>query len=222
MKGWVVGLVVVLLLVGIGYFFRTQITGMFSGILSQKQSIADILKTPESYVGQTVTISGKFTSYPDTLTDDQGYKIQIDCQEPGRVIYQYSKYKATGTIMVNQRCTCERKDSYNLTSDEYDQVVSIVESANSNYGGIPYFKVSISKNDIVSLNNNWNEFFTTTESKVSDCERNPEISNATIAELPRFNEITAEKISEFRCKAGTIAPIYPPFLKCTEPILLIS
>jgi len=224
MRGLVVGLIVILILAGIGYSFKTQITGMFYSILGKAGvstvSMGDILKNPQNYVNKEVTLSG---IYDETigggdafLTDEQGYEIKIiNCEESGRTLYFMEKYKATGIITYTEKCNCEWRDVVNITEGDLEQLRLIYPQ--------------LTKEDITPLNPNpnfllfpspeegWNP---AVKIDVSAClEKAVAFKNEnfwTPINSTHRRLFYTDIIEEGRCQPNSTEKDY--YFKCTEPM----
>ena len=140
MKGWIV-LIIVLIIVGIGYYAYSKSNG-FSGILgsvtsSFSPSIEQIEANVSNYVGRQVTLSGELNEpiwsvFNYTLNDYQGYTIGLQQKVSGQTLFDGANYSVTGTIGVYTLCSCPDGDYYNGEEVLISSTPAIINSNNRN------------------------------------------------------------------------------------------
>lgn len=225
MNNWYVIIIIIIALAGFFYYnpqILTQLKSFGFGITP----IGDITNNFTKYENKTVTILGNYgtvlfpLSAGKFLVDEQNYNIRIECEESDRTFNMGEKYKATGIITFDSKCSCQERYVANVTNEEWEEFKlknptfskENVSMWNVNYLFLPspeegWFTISTYLGKI----------------KISDCVKSlvfAENYSVRIYNSTNYFDTKTEIIRQGRCEPNSIEKFY--YFKCTKPMVKIS
>jgi len=207
MKRWIILLIA---LVATGYYLYTNPTisskiTAFSGI--GVTSIGDITTNSQKYENKAVTISGTLSLSEEYLADDQGYSIEIrNCKESGRTLYSWEKYKATGIITFEEKCSCENRRYVIFNDTKFIRVNS------------SWLAPTTKEEEIEFQEKGWGYHPDVLISKQSCLIESIKIMRDFFG-YSNGEPVFLDEMEEYKCKSNSIEKEY--YFKCTEPMVKV-